>query len=95
MFIGLAKEEKEYTRPSKSGLVHRYTRQRTYALFYCDNCGEKFSRLKGSVDPKRLNNNYFHCCSICDPKRFAQKKGAERRIIWDMPVNSDLDISKL
>lgn len=95
MFTGTVTEQKEYARSSKLGLVHTYTRERTYVVFLCDCCGERFTRLKGSVDPKRLNNNYFHCCSRCDAKRFAQRKGAERRTIWDMPVNSDLDISKL
>lgn len=95
MFIGTITEKREYDRFSKLGLKHTYTRERTYAIFLCDCCGERFTRLKGSIDPKRLNNNYFHCCSRCDSKRFAQRKGAERRTIWDMPVNSDLDISKL
>lgn len=95
MYLGIDKEEVSYTRVSKMGKEHSYTRIRHYALFRCDNCGEMFKRLKGSMDPKRLNNNYFHCCDNCDSKRFAQKKGAERRTIWDMPVNSDLDISKL
>ena len=95
MFTGIIKEQQEYSRPSKLGLVHVYKREKSYAVFLCDSCGDRFIRLKGSIDPKRLNNNYFHCCSRCDAKRFAQKKGAERRTIWDMPVNSDLDISKL
>jgi hypothetical protein len=47
------------------------------------------------MDPNRLNNNVFHVCNNCDPKRFAQKKGAERKIIWDKSVNSTDDISKL
>lgn len=95
MFTGIIKENREYSRPSKLGQIHTYIRTRSYAVFVCDNCGEQFYRLKGEVDPKRLNNNYFHCCSHCDAKRFAQRKGAERRTIWDLPVNSDLDISKL
>lgn len=88
-------EQKEYQRTSKLGKVHRYYRTRTWAVFRCDNCGNIFQRLKENISPKRLNNNYFHCCPNCDAKRFAQKKGAERRTIWDMPVNSDLDISRL
>ncbi len=95
MFINTETEVCSYTRTSKLGQSHAYNRTRTYALFRCDNCGELFKRLKGSMDPKRLNNNYFHCCDNCDSKRFAQKKGAERRTIWDLPVSSDLDISRL
>jgi len=95
MFIGTESEITQHTRVSKLENKHQYNRTRTYALFRCDNCGESFRRLKGSMDPKRLNNNYFHCCSNCDSKRFAQKKGAERRTIWDLPVDSDLDISRL
>ena len=95
MYLGIEKESVVYTRSSKLGVDHTYCRTRRHVVFRCDNCGEIFKRLKGSVDPKRLSNNYFHCCSNCDSKRFAQKKGAERRTIWDMTVNSDLDISRL
>lgn len=95
MFLGIEKEVKTYYRSSKLGILHEYTRTRTLVLFRCDNCGEEFHRLKEKVSPKRLSNNYFHCCPNCDSKRFAQKKGAERRTIWDMSVNSDLDISRL
>ncbi len=95
MYLGIEKETQRYTRISKLGVEHTYNRTRTYVVFRCDNCGEIFNRLKEKISPKRLNNNYFHCCSNCDSKRFAQKKGAERRTIWDMPVNSDLDISRL
>ena len=95
MFITTETESCEYTRTSKLGEIHAYNRTRTLLVFRCDSCGEVFKRLKGSMDPKRLNNNYFHCCENCDSKRFAQKKGAERRTIWDMPVSSTKDISRL
>ncbi len=95
MYLGIEKETLTYTRTSKLGVEHTYDRTRRLALFRCDNCGEQFKRSKGAIDPKRLSNNYFHCCDNCDAKRFAQKKGVERRTIWDMPVNSDLDISRL
>ena len=95
MFITTELETTQYTRISKLGQEHQYNRTRTVAVFRCDNCGELFKRLREKVSPKRLNNNYFHCCEHCDAKRFAQKKGAERRTIWDMPVSSNLDISKL
>jgi hypothetical protein len=47
------------------------------------------------MDPNRLNNNYFHVCKSCDSKKFAQKKGVEKKQVWNLSVNSDLDISKL
>lgn len=95
MFITTEIETAIHTRTSKLGQEHTYNRTRTLAVFRCDNCGEGFRRLKEKVSPKRLNNNYFHCCEQCDAKRFAQKKGVERRLIWDMPVSSSLDISRL
>ena len=95
MYLGEEKSEQLYTRVSKLGHTHQYTRTTTLILFVCDNCGEQFKRNRGSMNPKRLNNNYFHCCSKCDSKRFAQKKGVERRLIWDMPASSTLPISRL
>lgn len=95
MYITSEKEVKGYTRLSKLGVEHAYYRTRTNLIFRCDSCSVIFTRQKGEVDSKRLNNNYFHCCSNCDAKRFAQKKGAEKRTIWDWHVSSDLDISKL
>ena len=95
MYMGSETIKTVYTRSSKLGRTHEYVREQTVVLFRCDNCGEAFSRPKGSMSPKRLSNNYFHCCSHCNPKKFAQKKGAERRTIWDKTVNSDLDISRL
>jgi hypothetical protein len=47
-----------------------------------------FKRDKGNMDPKRLNNNYYHVCGDCDAKKFAQSKGVEARRVWDMPVSS-------
>jgi hypothetical protein len=54
----------------------------------------EFKRLKGSMDPKRLSNNYFHCCADCNSKKFAQRKGVERKKIWDMPASSTLPINR-
>lgn len=78
----------EYTRTSKLGVSHNYTRKKTLLIFRCDSCGGVFKREKGSMDPKRLSNNFYHVCSNCDAKKFAQEKGIERRKIWDMPVSS-------
>ena len=94
MFIQIELEKSQHVRTSKLGKEHVYNRTRQVVVFRCDNCSEIFKRLKEKISPKRLNNNYFHCCEQCDAKRFAQKKGAERRTIWDMPVSSDLDVGK-
>lgn len=95
MFITTELEITQHTRTSKLGVEHQYSRTRTLAVLRCDNCSELFKRPKEKINPKRLNNNYFHCCKQCDAKRFAQKKGVDRRTIWDLPVSSTRDISKL
>lgn len=95
MYLEQRQEECVHVRTSKLGKLHVYSRIRTWIYFRCDNCGKFFQRLKEKISPKRLNNNYFHCCPNCDSKRFAQKKGAERRTIWDKPASSLDDISRL
>ena len=85
----------EYTRTSKLGQEHTYFRKSRVCVFRCDSCGEIFSRKRAKMSPKRLSNNYFHCCEKCDAKRFAQHKGVDRRTIWDRPASSLDDISKL
>ena len=47
------------------------------------------------MDPKRLNNNYFHVCNNCNDKTFAQKKGLEKKQIWNLSASSDLPVGKL
>ncbi len=83
-----------YQRPSKLGTVHEYQRKKTIAFFLCDNCGEKFERDLKHIQTKRLSNNYFHVCSNCDAKKFAQRKGIERKTIWDMPASVELPVGK-
>jgi hypothetical protein len=95
MFIKLEKELVIHTRLSKKGKSHEYKRYRTVAILRCDSCDGMFTRPKESMSPARLSNKFFHVCDKCDPKRFAQKKGAERRTIWDRPASSDTDIGKI
>ena len=95
MFIKDYILKKRHERLSKLGKPHTYYRDMTMCVFRCDNCGTEFERSRGSMDPKRLNNNYFHVCKNCDAKKFAQKKGVEKKVMWDMPVSSTVDISKL
>jgi hypothetical protein len=47
------------------------------------------------MDPKRISNTYYHVCASCDAKRFAQRKGVEKRMIWNMPASSMIPIDKL
>lgn len=95
MFLREETEISEHQRVSKLGNVHNYIRERTVAVFRCDSCGEIFRRERAKMSPKRLNNNYFHCCSNCDAKRFAQRKGVEHKKIWDMKASSLDNVSKL
>ena len=95
MFLAQEYTTQTHTRKSKLGTDHTYTRERTVLLFSCDSCNETFKREKGSMDPKRISNNYFHVCANCDPKKFAQKKGVENRLLWDMKASSLDDVSKL
>jgi len=95
MFIRIDKEITEHTRTSKLGVEHHYTRERSIVLFRCDSCAETFTRPRGNMNPKRLNNNVFHCCSNCDSKRFAQSKGIEKKHIWDMPASSLKPIGRI
>jgi len=95
MFLAQEYATQTHTRKSKLGRDHTYSRERTVLLFRCDSCNEMFKREKGSMDPKRISNNYFHVCANCDPKKFAQKKGVENRLLWDMKASSLDDVSKL
>ena len=94
MFIKKYKQRTTYTRRSKTGILHEYYRDKTVASFICDDCGNKFSRDLKHMDGKRLNDQYFHVCSDCDAKKFAQRKGVERKKIWDMPASSTLPVNK-
>ena len=94
MYIGTETEINQYVRLSKKGQEHTYTRKKTLALFVCDNCDQPFKRDLKKMHHKRLNNNFFHCCSNCDTKRFAQRKGVEQKKIWDLPASTTLPVAK-
>ena len=94
MFLKKEIEETKHFRRSKTGLQHAYTRKKTVAVFMCDNCNVVFKRDLKKMDHRRLSDNYFHCCPKCDAKRFAQRKGVERKKIWDLPASSTLPIGK-
>jgi hypothetical protein len=95
MLIRQKKVTTKYKRLSRLGKVHEHTRAKTVLLLRCDNCSEIFERDRAKLDPNRRSNAYFHVCPSCDSKRFAQRKGVERRFIWDRPASSSDDISKL
>ena len=92
MFIETIKINSTYSRTSKLGITHTYLRTKTIVVFVCDNCTNKFDRNLGKMDYRRISNNYFHVCSKCNQKQFAQKKGVERRQFWDTSVDSDVKI---
>lgn len=94
MFLTTRQEKTEYSRTSKLGSTHTFYRYKTVAVLRCDDCDIEFSRDLKHIDRKRLSNNYFHVCSNCDPKRFAQRKGVERKQIWNMPASSNLPVGK-
>jgi hypothetical protein len=94
MFLGTEQKICEYVRKSKLGKEHRYKRVKTIVKLRCDNCDSIFTRDLKKINRVRLSNNYFHVCSNCDPKRFAQRKGVEQKQIWDMPAGADIPISK-
>lgn len=94
MFLKTKTQQTQHVRISKLGVEHLYTRNKTIAEFRCDNCDEPFERELKKIQSKRLNNNYFHVCSGCDAKRFAQRKGVERKRIWDMPASTELPVGK-
>jgi len=94
MFIKEYILKKLYERRSKHGKVHQYYRDVAMVVLRCDNCDTEFERSRSKMDYRRMSNNYFHVCSNCDAKRFAQRKGVERKKIWDMPASSNLPVSK-
>jgi DNA-directed RNA polymerase subunit RPC12/RpoP len=95
MFIKQSIVETSHVRKSKLGIEHTYTRKKTLVHFRCDNCSKEFYRERGSMDPKRLSNNYFHVCDYCNSKKFAQRKGVERKKVWNLSASSNLGIGKL
>ena len=95
MYLGETKKKVKFKRKSKKGVEHEYFRYKTMISLRCDNCNITFTRSRGSMDPKRLNNNYFHVCSNCNNKTFAQKKGIEKKQMWNLSASSDLPVGKL
>ena len=95
MFLKEFTKQTRHVRKSKLGKEHSYTRECTYCVFRCDSCANEFIRERGKMDPKRLNNNYFHVCENCDAKRFAQKRGVTAKKVWNMNASSNIPIGRL
>jgi hypothetical protein len=95
MFIRIDTIKTQHVRKSKLGIEHTYSRDSSIVVLRCDNCTTIFNRPKGNMDPKRLNNRYFHVCSNCDSKRFAQYKGIEKKQVWDLPASSLKPVGRL
>jgi formylmethanofuran dehydrogenase subunit E len=95
MYVSETIVEKKFTRKSKNGCCHSYLRKQRIVNLKCDNCGEMFARPRGSMDPKRLSNNYFHVCNKCNAKQFAQKRSIEKNNTWKLTASSALPIGRL
>lgn len=93
--MGIKKICVEYTRTSKLKKSHAYSRTQTWLVLQCDSCESLFERPQSSMDPKRRSNKYYHVCSNCDAKKFAQKKGVDRRKLWDLPVDSEVELGRI
>lgn len=95
MLVEEIKIKNTYTRISKLGKEHTYSRYKTVLKLICDSCSCEFVRERGSMDPNRINNNYYHVCGNCDAKKFAQSKGVDKRKVWNIGVDTDIPINKL
>ena len=95
MYIETKKVRVEYTRISKLKNAHPYSRTQSLLIFSCDCCGAVFERAQSRMDPRRKDNRYYHVCSNCDAKRFAQKRGVERRTLWDLSASSDAELGRI
>jgi hypothetical protein len=95
MFLETKKIVVQYARKSSRGVEHAYSRTKTMAVLKCDCCLFVFERELGKMNHRRVNDNFYHVCSKCNPKKFAQARGVENRRLWNLPVDSDLKINKL
>ena len=95
MIIKTRKIKTEHTRRSKSGKLHTYSKHKTVVVIKCDGCDAVFERDQGLMDPKRISNEFLHVCASCNQKQFAQKAGVSSRKFWNIPADSDIDITKL
>lgn len=95
MYINETIVENKFVRKSKNGTEHSYSRKQRIVNLKCDNCSLPFSRPRGSMDPKRLSNNYFHVCDQCNAKQFAQKRSVQKNRKWKLTASSKLPVGRL
>ena len=95
MIIGTKKIKTEYTRKSKTGKLHSYSRYKNIVVLKCDSCNIIFEREQGKMNPKRIRSEFLHVCTNCNQKQFAQKVGVSSRKFWNTLADSDIDITKL
>lgn len=95
MLVKIYQAKMEYTRNGKHGIPHRYFRNRNMAVLKCDSCSQEFERRVSDMDHRRLTTDYNHVCTNCNPKQFAQSKGAEGRRFWNTTVDLDVDIDTI
>ena len=95
MLIAIRQILKEYQRPSKQGLIHKYVRKHEVALLQCDSCSRQFERRVRDMDRRRLTTDHLHVCDYCNQKKYAQKKGTESRRFWSTTVDLDKDIDSI
>jgi len=95
MYLGEFTNKTRHVRSSKLGTEHEYYRTKTMLKLRCDNCDREFTRERSRMSPERLNNNFFHVCKNCDAKSFAQKRGVERRKVWQLTASSSMPIGKI
>lgn len=95
MLVKIFQVSVEFLRPSKNGVPHKYYRNRSMALLKCDCCGNTFERRASEMDYRRLTTKHLHVCSLCNPKKFAQKKAVESRNFWNTTVDLDIDVDSI
>jgi hypothetical protein len=95
MLLEIQEVQTEYTRLSKSGVEHRYVRTHKIAVLQCDSCATQFTRRVREMDPRRLTADHVHVCSACNPKQYAQSRGAESKRFWNTTVDLDRDIDSI
>jgi hypothetical protein len=92
MLIEIYQIQIGYSRQSKYGTVHTYSRNRKIAVLQCDCCMTRFERRVSNMDHRRLTVNHTHVCENCQPKKFAQNKAVESRNFWNTTVDLDIDL---
>ncbi len=95
MLIEIKKVTTSYTRTSKLKSTHTYTRIKTLVVLKCDHCEKIFEREQGKMNRNRISYDHYHVCPNCDNKKFAQKRGVERRQLWKLSADCDINITKI